>query len=85
LYQVSFSKTDAYTPDKKQYEMLKTILSLYKEGLRLADREEFDFSIVEKLPIIEKVAKVKELEVRENDTKDFESLRKEVSTVFALL
>ena len=76
LYQDSFSVEDAYTIPMKQYQMLKTITHIYKEGLKLLDKEEFDFSKVEDLPVIQKVAKIKE--IKADDIPAFESLRSEV-------
>ncbi len=61
LYQDSFDEDDAYTMSSKQYQMLKTIVTLYEEGLKLVDREEFDFSQVENLPVVQEIAKVKTL------------------------
>lgn len=78
LYQDAFSDVDAYIVPQKQYQMLKTIVALYKEGLKLVDREEFDFSKVEKLPVIEKIAKIKE--VPADEIKTFEKIRDEIVT-----
>ncbi|MCF7812504.1 V-type ATP synthase subunit A [Candidatus Gracilibacteria bacterium] len=85
LYQDSFSDTDAYTSAEKQYQMLKTILSVYHEGLKLVDREDFDFSKIEGLPVIEKIAKVKTLELKDGDTSPFENLREEVAKEISAL
>ncbi len=79
LYQDSFSDTDAYTPPRKQYEMLKTILSIYNEALQLTDREDFDFTKIENLPCIQKVVKIKEQELKDDDVSVFENVRKEVA------
>ncbi len=78
LYQDSFDPDDAYTPALKQYQMIKTILTLYEEGLKLADRDDFDFSKVEGLPSLQKIARVKDIELKDDDIAPFESLRAEV-------
>lgn len=77
LYQDSFSPTDAYITLEKQYEMIKTIISLYQEGMKLVGREEFDFSKLETLPVIAKVARIKEIAA--DDLKGFEDLRAEIA------
>jgi V/A-type H+-transporting ATPase subunit A len=83
LYQDSFNPVDAYITPQKQYQMLKTITTLYTEGLKLADREEFDFRKIEELPVIQKVAKVKELSA--DDFSDYEKIRDEISSSFGSL
>lgn len=85
LYQDAFDDVDAYTPTKKQYQMLKTIVSLYQEGLKLTNREDFDFSKVEQLPCIQKIARVKDVEYKEDDFSGFEAIRDEVAKEIASL
>ena len=77
LYQDSFDPEDAYTIPVKQYQMLKTIVTLYQEGLKLVDREEFDFGKVEALPVIQKVARLKDLAA--DDEAGFEAVRKDIA------
>lgn len=76
LYQDSFDPFDAFTIPIKQYQMLKTIVTLYREGLKLVDREEFDFAKVEELPVIQRVARMKELEA--DDADGYDTIRKEI-------
>lgn len=83
LYQDSFDAVDAYTIPKKQYEMLKTIVSLYDAGLQLVDREEFDFSKVEALPVIQQVARVKDIEPEDLD--GFAAVRSQIEKEFSAL
>ncbi|MCF7905687.1 V-type ATP synthase subunit A [Candidatus Gracilibacteria bacterium] len=79
LYQDSFSETDAYTVPQKQYQMLKTIVTFFNEAVKLSDRDEFDFAKIEALPCVQKVAKVKELNVtEEGSVSAFEDVRKEI-------
>ena len=77
LYQDSFSPEDAYILPKKQYEMMKTILSVWHEALKVIDREDFDFASIENLPVLTKVARCKE--ISEKEVEKFESLRSEVA------
>ncbi len=80
LFQDSFDADDAYTIPVKQYEMLKTIVTMYEEGMKLVDREELDFAKVEELPVIQKVAKIKELKA--DDLSTFESVRADIVKEF---
>jgi V/A-type H+-transporting ATPase subunit A len=79
LYQDAFDNVDAYTPTQKQYEMLKTIVTLYNEGLKLAEKEDFDFSKVEQLECIQKVARVKDLEIKDGSAAEFEAVRSQIA------
>lgn len=85
LFQDSFDEVDAYTPSKKQYEMLKTITTLYTEGLKLVEKEDFDFAKVEQMPSVQKVAKVKHIEYKEDDFSAFEAVREELKKDIAAL
>ena len=76
LYQDAFSPKDAYITLKKQYAMINTIVTFYNEGLKLVDREEFDFTQVEKLPVVQRIAKMKEIE--NDDVDQFDGLLSEV-------
>lgn len=83
LYQDSFSPEDAYITPQKQYQMMKTILSLYNEGIRLADREEFDFRKIEALEVLQKIARCKE--IKEDNLEEFEAIRSEVESSISAL
>lgn len=83
LYQDSFDAEDAYTLPGKQYQMLKTIVALYREGIKLVDREEFDFSQVENLPVIQEIAKVKTLPA--DDAAAYENVRANITKAIASL
>ncbi|MCL4147098.1 UNVERIFIED_CONTAM: hypothetical protein GTU68_040183 [Idotea baltica] len=78
LYQDSFDPFDAFTSQTKQYEMLKTILALYNEGQKLVDKEEFDFSKVESLPVLQRVARCKDIKIDE-ERDEFEKIRSEIA------
>jgi V/A-type H+-transporting ATPase subunit A len=77
LYQDAFDPKDAWISPQKQYEMVKTIVALYEEGQKLLDREDFDFSKVEALPVLQKIARMKEIE--EAELEGFEKIRKEIA------
>lgn len=84
LYQDSFDPFDAFTSPEKQYEMMKTILTMYDEGMKLADKEEFDFSKVEALPCLQRVARCKEVKIDENKA-EFTKIRDEITKEFGAL
>jgi V/A-type H+-transporting ATPase subunit A len=83
LYQDAFSSFDANISSKKQFEMLKTITTLYTEGEKLADREDFDFSKIEELPVVQKIAKLKE--IKEEDLGKMEKIRDEIASEIGAL
>ena len=62
LFQNSLDPSDAYTSLKKQYWMLKCIMTIYYAGQDVVEQEEFDFNTLKKLPVMEKVVKVKDIE-----------------------
>ena len=81
LYQDSFSPEDAFTPPKKQYEMLKTIITLYNAGLKLTEKEDFDFAKLEDHAVVQRVAKVKEIKIE--NAAEFEKVRGEIESAVA--
>ena len=84
LYQDSFDKDDAFTPPPKQYQMLKTLLTLHDALLTVGERKaNFDFALLEEWPILTKVARMKDLSA-ETD-KEFSALRQEIEKAAAAL
>lgn len=78
LFQNAFDPEDARTPLKKQYLMLKTILSVYNAAQEMLDKEGFEISQVRDLPVLQKVSKVKE--ISPEDEAKFEALMADVHT-----
>ncbi|MFC1734427.1 V-type ATP synthase subunit A, partial [candidate division KSB1 bacterium] len=78
LFQNAFDAQDAYSSLKKQYWMLKVIMTIYYAAQDIVGQEEFDFNELKKLPVMEKVVKVKDIEDGKWD--DFEKLAKEVTS-----
>ncbi|MBU0981744.1 V-type ATP synthase subunit A, partial [Patescibacteria group bacterium] len=76
LYQNAFDPVDARTPLKKQYLMLKTILSVYNAAREVLQKEGFDVGKLKKLDVLQKVAKVKD--ISPDDEAKFLSLMEEV-------
>jgi V/A-type H+-transporting ATPase subunit A len=83
LYQDAFDPEDAYTPPKKQFGMLKTIMTVYYEGLKKLDDEEFDFRTLEKLEILAEVAAVKD--IPKDKLEQYEELQARVTAAIAAL
>ncbi len=77
LFQNAFDAVDAYTSLKKQYWMLKCILTLYYAGLDVVENEDFDFNALKSLPVVKKIVKVKDIPDGKWD--EFEKLEKEIA------
>lgn len=76
LFQNAFDDMDAFTPLKKQYWMLKLIMTIYYEGLSVVDQEEFDFADLLKLEALENTVKAKKVD-SENET-EFQKMEEEM-------
>jgi V/A-type H+-transporting ATPase subunit A len=61
LFQNAFDPEDAYTTPKKQYGILKAIVSIYEAGLKTIEKPEFEFKSLAELPIMEEVTKAKDI------------------------
>lgn len=78
LFQNAFDAVDAFTSLKKQYWMLKCIMTIYYAGQDMVEKEDFDFKAFKKLPVMEKIVKVKDLE--DGKWEQFEKLEKEIAS-----
>lgn len=76
LFQNAFDKEDARTPIKKQYWMLKTIMSVYHSAQELVHQTDFDIDRLKKLPVLQEVIRVKEIPPEEEGK--FEALIEKV-------
>jgi V/A-type H+-transporting ATPase subunit A len=76
LFQNAFDYEDAYTPLKKQYWILRCIITVYKEALDLVEKEGFSFEEFLALPIMQKVVKAKE--IPKDQLEKYEDLEKEI-------
>lgn len=83
LFQDAFDPEDAYTPPKKQFGMLKTIMMIYSEGLKKLDDEDFEFKALEKLKILEEVSLVKD--ISKDELEKYEDLQSRLSAEIAAL
>jgi V/A-type H+-transporting ATPase subunit A len=76
LFQNAFDPDDARTPIRKQYLMLKTIMSIYHSAKDLVADENFDMDALKKLDVLQEVVKVKEIPAE--DEAAFEKLMEKV-------
>ncbi len=83
LFQNAFDMEDARTPLKKQYLMLKTILTIYNASQDMLSKEGFEIAKLRELPVLKKVAKVKDISPDKED--DFQKLMDEVTKDIAKL
>ncbi|MHB1314440.1 MAG: V-type ATP synthase subunit A [Christensenellales bacterium] len=64
LHQVAFHETDTYTSPKKQFEMLKAILTWYEKGQQ-ALKSGVSFSEIMKMPVLEQIGRMKYIPEKE--------------------
>jgi len=62
LFQNAFDEMDAYTPLKKQYWMLKSIMNVYNYSQKVVEQEDFNFDDLLNLPVMERITKCKNIE-----------------------
>ncbi|MFC1655511.1 V-type ATP synthase subunit A [Patescibacteria group bacterium] len=67
LFQNAFDKVDAFTPLKKQYWMLKSILNVAHHASKVIDHEDFNFDDLLALPVMERVTKCKNIGADKED------------------
>jgi V/A-type H+-transporting ATPase subunit A len=86
LFQNAFDPTDAYTSLKKQYRMLRSILTFMEVASPIVEQEDFDFSKLQTLPVKEEIVQssfTPEEEVDEKFDSIEEQIRKEVGALQA--
>jgi V/A-type H+/Na+-transporting ATPase subunit A len=76
LFQNAFDYIDAYTPLMRQYKMLRCIMALYAEAIKLVDKDSFDIDQYLKMPIHEKIVKSKEFKPEELEK--YDALEKDI-------
>jgi V/A-type H+/Na+-transporting ATPase subunit A len=76
LFQNAFDYVDAFTPLKKQYGILKSIILMYEEASKLVEMSEFEFKDLAEHEIIVKISKSKDIA---NDALEkYDELHKEI-------
>lgn len=61
LFQNAFDPEDAYTTPKKQYGILKAVVTIYTAGLKAIENPEFEFKNLAELEILQEVSKAKDI------------------------
>jgi V/A-type H+-transporting ATPase subunit A len=81
LFQNAFDKDDAYTPLSVQYGILKSIISIYKEGLPVVKQDDFDFKNFKELESVKKLPELKAMKEADEFVSFQEKAAKEISTL----
>lgn len=76
LFQNAFDADDAYTPPKIQYEILKTIMSIYTIGMEVMKESELEFADFRALSTVKDLGTLKSLK----DEKEFAAFREKART-----
>jgi len=83
LFQNAFDPDDAYTPLKKQYHIVKSMVALYKEGEGVVSDPEFEFETLKELAVFKEMSGLKNIPA--DDEKKFEELHGRIKTELATL
>lgn len=81
LHQNAFHEVDTYTSLEKQYRMLKIIMEYYYLGKKKL-KEGMDFEKIVKLPLREKITRLKYIE--EDKLQEFDRIEKELKREFSV-
>jgi len=74
LFQNAFDKDDAYTKPELQYEIIKTILTLYRSASAMFAEHDIEFTTFRELPSVQKMPTLKNL----RSASEFEAVRTEL-------
>jgi V/A-type H+-transporting ATPase subunit A len=61
LFQNAFDKEDAFSSPKKQYGMIKSIITAYEAGRDVVTQEDFDFERFRELASVKDLGRVKDM------------------------
>ena len=84
LFQNAFDPTDAYTSLRKQYRLLRSILSFMDSAEGVIDHEDFEFSSISSLAVKEDIAQAHFTPEEEVEEK-FDALEAEISKQISAL
>jgi V/A-type H+-transporting ATPase subunit A len=76
LFQNAFDPEDAYTTPKKQYGVLKVIITFFTTGLKVIEKPDFDFKNLSQLPLLQEISRAKDIPNGKDDA--FVELTKKV-------
>jgi len=83
LFQNAFDKDDAYTPLKKQYQIVKSIMAVYDEAVRAMREGALTYAAFAQLPEMKEVGTLKNIPA--DDSTAFEAFRARVKESIAKL
>ncbi len=84
LFQNAFDPEDAYTPPKKQYGILKSIMTLLRAGRAIVSAEDFDFDDIRALESVKKLPRLKDFKGDDIDVQYEEFQKKLIEELNAL-
>ena len=76
LFQNAFDKEDAYTPLAKQYQIVLSIMTVYREAKRAIENKTLTYAQFSEIPLLKKIATLKDIPA--GDTASFESFRAQI-------
>jgi V/A-type H+-transporting ATPase subunit A len=81
LFQNAFDPVDAYTSLKKQYRLLRIIITFYREAQKVIGKEDFEFDQLRTLPVREKMVRARNFE--EGKWEDYEKIEEQIKKEIA--
>ncbi|MDD3896263.1 MAG: V-type ATP synthase subunit A [Candidatus Peribacteraceae bacterium] len=84
LFQNAFDRVDAYTSLRKQYRMIRAILTFMEAAQEIVEQEDFDFKKLQSLPAKEEIAGMS-FWPEEGAEEKFDALEKEIRQQIAAL
>ena len=83
LFQNAFDPEDAYTVPKRCYWILKAIMAVYYEWVKIVSKEDFEFKNLENLKILEQLPRAKEIKMEQYDKLDWleDEIKKAISSL----
>ena len=76
LFQNAFDREDAYTPPKKQYGILRCIMTVYNAGMEIVSQEDFDFRDFQGLEVLQKLPIAKDISAEKLE--EYDALQKKL-------
>jgi len=76
LFQNAFDRDDAYTPLKKQFGILKAIVTVYRAGLKIIETPDFEFKTLESLEVLQEIPVAKNISA--DEIEKFDELAKKL-------
>jgi len=81
LFQNAFDKEDAYTPLKKQYQIVKSIITMYNEAIRAIQNGTLTYAAFAEIPELKEMGTLKDIPA--DNENEFEAFRTRVKESIA--